>query len=266
LERDPSQSPGLQRIRAVQQAAAVAREEEKQQELARQLATKVAVEEEQRRQSRLAEVKIKMTTLIPLLEEIKDFANRREFYPTSDQCLAIHDKPDVLIQKARIEKSLDELDEVGYLEVNYAHRGTKYDDVSTGDPDHPYSTNVVRFPAACYVGVRLRVNGKTGEVELFSKHEVTIPAVETVEPHWVGHGKASYRSEGVMGHKAYQRMENCWIPFPDDEEQRRQILAATFHDPTHLNLKGLWEIEKGEIENNDERTFLDIAKSIFGLR
>ena len=110
----------------------------------------------------------------PALEEIRDFANRTKTYPITPKC--VNDNGDVVLLKgANVAEGVTAADgSREILELNYAFRGEESIEVLTSwDPDHPHSSSYssYRSPAVHFVGVQLRANDETGEIELFQKRK-----------------------------------------------------------------------------------------------
>ena len=78
LERDPKDSPGLQRIREAQQAATLAKTQEAQRVRQAEMAK---IEAEQKRLEMIARIEQKTAQVLPLLKGIKDFVNQTGMYP-----------------------------------------------------------------------------------------------------------------------------------------------------------------------------------------
>lgn len=218
LERDPKDSPGLQRIREAQQAAAIAKAQEAQ--WAREAAI-AAQEAERKRLEMIARIEQKTAQVLPLLEEIRDFANRTGTYPLG---LIKRETPTglnevVCIAKIKSHDGLKHLPEK-FLEVSYGYKTVHYNISRQTDFDVGGDLGSSEVMAECF-GIRLRVdnNGKTW---LYKQNFKYIPAHDGVR--------------GTSWPATTQVIEN-WVGVPDEETEIKTFLAQAFHNPVYLGTK-----------------------------
>lgn len=260
LERDPSQSPGLLRVQEAQQTKIAKGKKEAEEAIRQREQNNAENARKLQLQIRQKETQQKLASMKPVLEEIRDFANRTKTYPITSNC--VNDNSEIVLFKgAEVVKK------EGELELNYAFRGEESVSVlESWDPDHPNSNHYssYRSPAVHFVGIQLRANNETGEIELFSRRSVTVPAVKEIEPHWVS-GKGGYHSQGVREHEAYQKIEECWVPFPDDIKRAQQLLAERFHDPMDLRSILIEDLQDKVKKNQMMKSPLELLiQRIFG--
>ncbi|GEM_PF-7113727 len=269
LELDPSQSPGLRRIQEAQQAATLAKAQEAQRALAERLAKEAAEKDLRNREShREMVVKQRISEISPLLAEIRDFANKTKTYPVSETYVKWH-KGDSqeLIEAAETRITKVDSDGFGYIDVSYAHRGKAMRAEADHDPDSVHTHyHYVDFPAACFDGIRIRMSGDTGAMELLSHREVLVPSKKPTADHWTSGGRSSGFVHGEPGWAEHIEQQNFWNSLPSDKHAMRQALADAFHDPMQLDTQELFEsYARPEVSQRGDKileSFLESAKGI----
>lgn len=197
LEREPQNSPGLQRIREAQQAVALAKAQEAQ----RAREAGVAVREaEQKRLEMLARIEQKTAQVLPLLEEIRDFANQARTYPIGLIAIASDSEvvPDIdqeaIVEIADIENPNIPLKVERLIDLKYGYGGI--------------------FPRE--YGIRLKIDYESGIAQLCRQKMKVVP------------GQIVFKTKFVPEHKV---VIDEWITFPTDSSSQKEILSEAFHNP-----------------------------------
>lgn len=256
LERDPKDSPGLQRIREAQQAAAAAKAQIEQQ--ARE--AEIASREEKRKMSETIQAlelaKRRIKQFVPYLEEIKDFANETNTFPLPhpfprDQYSITST---ALIEKATIQLKDDGTHAYALLSYGYPGCIEVSGKVDYGDYTNDYSAV---YPTIVHVGIELRSDRIHGE-EILKRDLVEIPEV-----------KDRYEGRGwVYGHPEEIRGVDRYVPLPATEPEIKQVLAEAFHDPIYLGAKlppFLQEVTS-QPEPQANTGIADLVKGLLGLK
>ena len=277
LEREPDQSPGLRRIRDARQAATAARTQEKQRVREAETATQEAG---QKRLEMLARIEQRTAQVTPLLEEIRDYANQTGTYPvalTDDLYLQegtpqIVKKADILRARRRVvEKELrnpamlptsqsgtdvKDLEEI--IDLRYGFRGREHVTSVVGTGDYMSEVGGV-MDVTFEHGLRLKIIGSTGKIELLRRKTVRIPARG-------GRFSSSFEHDEIV---------DDWQPLPTDDSSRKKMLADAFYDPIRLGGSDLPFISSaahtsGVLEQGGKEPspvgLLEIAKGFLGLK
>lgn len=239
LEREPQDSPGLQRIREAQQAVVAAKAHEEKRSCEAKI---VAQEAEQKRLEMLARIEQKTAEILPVLKEVRNFANTTKTFPLgiiSNRRVKITD-PLRIVVTPKITNA-DGFSEIqlrngfqgGEIQLRYGFEGLEYREGNSNDfgtdPDWDEKTSVL-------FGIRLKVD--VDKVSLFRKieKEVFHPASG---PHTIVWGRGG--STQYEGHEPYTEIEygEEWQQLPDDKTKLKSELAAAFHDPVYLGTEPL---------------------------
>jgi len=230
LERDQSQSPGLLRIKEAQQAVVLAKTQEAQRAHGREAAKQEA---ERKRLEMIAKIEQKTAQVLPLLEEIKDFANLKKIYPVGKNLLG-----DAHFERENDLELVGEADVCNgkyprMLELRYAYRGrvTKYSysDFDTGAV--PEGTK----DAALLFGIRIKVD-EDASAKIYKIEEVIIPSHGPYKSQPVGRGGGS---ELVPASGPSMRIAEKWNDLPDSTDEIRRLVADAFYDPAYLGSEEL---------------------------
>lgn len=261
LERDPKDSPGLQRIQEAQQAAATAKAQAEQQAHGAAIA---AQEAERKRLEMIARIEQKTAQVLPLLEEIRDYANQTGTYPLGED----YDKkawleqgltPKIeIIRKAEITEFSYDLNiydpnkPAKSIELKYGYRGysPRYGRESDGQIDGS-SWRVFEgwANAVVFYGIKLKI-ANDGTPTVLKKETVHVP----YNP---GSSSGRAQREPVPAHDEVRVFETL---LPEDPNLQKDMLSLIFHDPVHLET-----VESPPVrQNKDKPEVVDIPTDIFG--
>lgn len=253
LERDPSQSPGLQRILETQQAAATAKAQAEQQ------AHEAAIAAQEARQQRTAqEILVGDLTdrILPTMEEIKDFANRTKAYPIGDKGRNYLVSPLKLINPAAVEVSRS-FEPVVDIRLVYGFRGSRIGSKRICDDwvDRTYET-----VEGYGINARIVANNDRAEIlVLTQKTEIeTLPATPGGNFAKVYHPPKPERK--------VKRDINEWVKIenPFDDESIKHCLGEAFHNPVHLDEINSPMLQAASLQP-ESQTSMGIASLIKGL-
>lgn len=274
LERKPEQSLGLQRIQEVRHREEALRLENERREATERLEREKALREaETRLEDRTRVIEKRAAVLTPLLCQIRDYTNQGNHYPVSEECAKNTYQHDIfqLLRKAEVKLTRED-EKVALLDLKYAHKGIVWKSVKDSDPDSDYYSSVI-IPAACFNGIRVRIDGDTGVTELLSERDVVVPAQKAVPEHWTS-GRSGGRVAGIPGRAEYKTKEKYWVSLPDDNEGLRQALADTFHNPICIEVVELskldarqendMSVQAAESADDTLGTIKSILHSLFG--
>lgn len=245
LERDPKDSPGLQRIREAQQIVAIAKAQEAQ----RASKAVIVAQEMDQERSKVFEKAAKIDRVLPLLEEIRDFANQTETYPVAaadrtatwpsgDDFFLVNSgglpeivkksgitaKANELVETEVLSSGLPILQNVEVVDLKYGFHGVISGTWHDGHDD-VYESGSWEKDVTIEQGIRLRVYRPGGLVELCHQKVNKIP-----ERHWGGRG-------ATFG--GYTMIEETWKTLPNDEVSLKRALSEAFHDPVCLGTEPL---------------------------
>lgn len=238
LEREPSQSPGLQRIQEAQQAAALAKTQEAQRVCEAEMAK---IEAERKKLEMIARIEQKTAQVLPLLEEIRDFANRAGIHPVGnvpwkdssktikiDPEFILTSKPEVKMKEGNeLEISSWRDDVAREIELRYSYKGYKarFETVSDGLIDGSQWREFAGWKdAALFFGIKLRIK-RDGSVGISKYETVHIPA-----------------SGGRGGCSAHDEVRTVEVLLPEKVLEIKPILAEAFHEPLLLRVEPIHNI------------------------
>lgn len=269
MERDQSQSPGLQRIQEAQQAAVAAKAQAEQQTRETAIAAQKATQEAKRRWSETIERTARIEQVLPLLEEIRDFANRTGTYP-----LAATDRTETyprghefsLVKKEGLPKIIEKAtitlnknsfsvkrpDNVEIIDLKYSFHGVVPSGHSRGHGDDVYFVSDNQ-DVTIEQGIRLKVYRPSGLVGLCRQKAEK-------EPEW-----HSSKWGTLGGHTIIE--ETCEM-LPNDEISLKRILSEAFHDPIYLGTEP-FPFHQEEITQPEPQAstgILDLVKGFLGLK
>lgn len=218
------------------------------------------IEAEQQRLKMIALIEQKTAQVLPLLEEIRDFANTTKTFPlgtTSGSSVTVTDSSRVVVIPEIVGNGL------GEIQLQYGFKGLEYyytegDDLNSGG--HGKSETYVLF------GIRLKVN--PDEVLLFRRREEKI-FVPSCEDHTILAGKGG--SIGIKGHGSYTKAvyKEEWQRLSDDKAKLKVELADAFYDPSYLIDRDFPSFPRKVIFQPEPQTSTGIAglvKGFLGLK
>lgn len=218
LERDPSQSPGLQRIQTMRQAAkdsdAALAEIAKQEKI-------LATEMDRKLKEGLRVAQNKFNKLSTSLQQIVDYANVQGAYPlgsvledTDGYCLD-STNPQV-IRKAEVR--FNPKDASYELRYGFSAHTTAGKPIYDSDSSHHYP-----LPAEMFFGMKLRLGAEEGEVLVLRRRETT-----KLEE------RRAFRSGIPLEPEETKYLQEEWIPVPTESENVKVVLTEAFHNPVYL--------------------------------
>ena len=198
LERKPEQSPGLQRFGLIKDAIAKKLTEEERLTKKREA---VIQETERKRFEVIVGVEQKTAEIMPLLVEIRDFANSTGTYPIG---LAYSPRDPLEIPNVVIKA------EVAVLDAENPNVPKKIE----RSIDLKYGFGDIQTPRT--YGIKIRIDHDSGQTELLRQKIRVVP------------GQIVLKTNFVPKHEV---VIDEWVAFPDDSSSQKKILAEAFHDP-----------------------------------
>lgn len=264
LEREPQDSPGLQRIREAQQVVALAKVQEAQRVRETEMTKREA---KQKRLEMIALIEQKTAQVLPLLEEIRDFANQAGIHPVGnvpwkDSSETIKIDPEFILT-SKPEVKMKQGNELGIsswrddvareIELRYSYKGYKarFETVSDGLINGSRWSKFAGWKdAALFFGIKLRIK-RDGSVGVSKYETVHIPA-----------------SGGRGGCSAHDEVRTVEVLLPEKVLEIKPILAEAFHEPLLLRVEPIPNIQE-VISQPEPRTYTsvtDLVKGFFGIK
>lgn len=283
LERDPKDSPGLQRIREAQEAAAAAKAQAGQQ--AREAAI-AAQEAERKRLEMIAKIEQKTAQILPLLEEIRDFANR-------NRCFPIGVFPDELVPDT-FGGSSEDMGElvkspnpkvVSPAVIFTSRAGTiQYLQKSSGLTP-PTSILLEKVDTASQEAdisvaygfqgkLRRKVEYQRGDNVGYETEEHNVLFNYGVRIHVSADGVALLQqgAQGILSHNHFgvfhrggKKLSESWIELPGNDNARKQLLAEAFHNPAYLGAEEFYIPTEPTFQPIEPQTNTGIGSLVKGL-